>query len=62
MGCKRQGVIISELSSLRSRKRFLGVVVRDFVGTESCLNCAGPAFGIRTDNRLKVESSFVSDF
>jgi hypothetical protein len=31
VGCKRQGVIISELSLLQGRKRFLGVVVRDFV-------------------------------
>jgi hypothetical protein len=57
VGCKKQGVIISELSLLRSRKRFFGVVeVRDrkmliveagpsFVGTEHCLKCPGPSFG-----------------
>ena len=76
MGCKRQGVIISELSLLQGRKRFLGVVVSDFVGTVSCLTCAGlssgteccliieagMSLGIGKEDCLKAELSFFSDF
>ena len=49
--------IVGTLSCLK-----LEVVIAGMsFGTESCMK-AGPSFGIGTENRLKADLSFVSDF